>query len=103
MILLPGERARQRTFFSGNIIRDEQVGQGRELLGPGEFFQHTTQVDHIPGAIDGTPRRVARSQEGQPAEEVWIAPQLLRGANLRILSAEINEEVPDGCTVAPDE
>ncbi|MGA3212978.1 MAG: hypothetical protein ABSD20_16860 [Terriglobales bacterium] len=102
MVLLQGERARQTAFSSGNVIRDEQMGQGRELLGPGEFFQHTAQIDHIPGATDGTPRRVARSEEGQPAEEMWVAPQLVKRANLRMLSAKKHEEVADGCAVASD-
>jgi hypothetical protein len=53
-------------------------------------------VDHIPGATDSGPRRVARSQEGQPAEKVWITLQLIESVNLGIASAEINKEVPDG-------
>ena len=72
------------------------MGKSRELLGPGEFFQHAAQVDHIPGATDIGPRRVARSQEGQPAEKVWITSQLIESVNLGIASAEINKEVPGG-------
>ncbi len=68
------------------------MGQGRKLLGPGEFFQHAAQVDHILGARDGGQWRVVRPQEGQPAEKMGIATQLIERANLRILSAEINEE-----------
>ena len=29
---------------SGNIVRDEQMGKGWDLLSPGEFFQHAPQV-----------------------------------------------------------
>jgi len=102
LILLGSQRARQTVFLTGNIVATKQMGKSRELLGPGEFFQHAAQVDHIPGASDGSQWRVARAQEDQPAEKVWITTQLLERVNLRILSAEINEEVPDGCTVAPD-
>jgi hypothetical protein len=34
------------------------MGKGRELLGPGEFFQHTAQVDHIVSARDRSQWRV---------------------------------------------
>src|ERR1039457_7429712 len=34
-------------LLAGNIVTPEQMGKGRELLGPGQFFQHTAQVDHI--------------------------------------------------------
>jgi hypothetical protein len=33
---------------------------------------------------------------------VWIATQLVKRVNLRILSAEITEEVPDCCEIAAD-
>ena len=32
---------------AGHIVTTEQMGESRELLGPGEFFQHAAQVDHI--------------------------------------------------------
>jgi hypothetical protein len=102
LILFLGETAWQTTLLSGDIIWDEQMSQGWELLGPGEFLQHPTQVDHILGPIGSTPRRMVRSQQGQPAEEVWITPQLVKRANLRIMRVEINEEVSDGSAIAPD-
>src|ERR1039457_575012 len=102
LILLRGEWARQTVIPSGNIIRDEQVGQGRELLGPGKFFQHASQVDHIPGTSVGSPWRVVRPQEGQPAEKVRIATQLIERVNLRILSAQVKEERPDCIPIAAD-
>jgi len=74
LILLLCERAWQIAFSSGDIIRDEQMGQGWKVMGPGELFQHAAQVNHVPGATNGTSRRVARSEEGQPAEDVWITP-----------------------------
>jgi hypothetical protein len=29
-------------LLAGDIVTTEQMGKGRELLGPGEFFQHMT-------------------------------------------------------------
>ena len=60
LILFRGQWARQTVLPSGNIIRDEQVGQRRNLLGPGKFFQHASQVDYIPGASVGSPWRVVQ-------------------------------------------
>ena len=102
VILLAGERARETALLSGNIVRDEQMSQGWELLCPGEFFQHAAQVDRVPGATMGRQGRVARSEQRQPAEEMWITPELGKGANRRILSAKIIEKLPDGYTVTAD-
>ena len=78
-------------LLAGNIVATEQIGKGRELLGPGEFLRHTAQVDHIVRARD----RVVRPQQGQPTEDVGIAAQLIERVDLRILSAEISQKVPN--------
>jgi hypothetical protein len=87
---------------SGNIIRDEQMGQGRNLLGPGKLFQHASQVDHIPGAGVGSAWRVVRSQESQPAEKVRITTQLMERVNFRILGAQVKEEGSNYIPIAAD-
>ena len=86
-------------LLAGNIVTTEQMGKGRELLGPGEFFQHAAQVDHMVRARDRGQWRVVRPQEGQPTEDMGIAAQLIERANLRILSAEISQKVPDGSAI----
>ena len=86
----------------GNIVTTEQMGQGRELLGPGEFFQHAAQVDHAVGACDRGQWWVVRPQEGQPAEDMGIAVQLIERPNRRILSAEIGQKESDGSAVGGD-
>ena len=78
------------------------MGQGRELLGPGEFFEHTAQVDHIVRARDGSQWRVVRPRQGQPTEDMWIAAQLIERVNLRIPSAEISQEMPNGSAIGGD-
>jgi hypothetical protein len=39
LILLFVERAWQIMLFLGDVIRDEQMSESGELLGPGEFLQ----------------------------------------------------------------
>ena len=89
-------------LLAGNIVTTEQMGKGRELLGPGEFFQHTAQVDHIVRARDRGQRRVVRPQESQPTEDMRIAAQLIERVNLRILTAEISQKVPNCSAIGRD-
>lgn len=86
-------------FLAGNVITTEQMGKGREVLGPGEFFQHTAQVDDTVGACDGGQWWVVRPQEGQPTEDMRVAAQLIEGSNSRIASTEISQKEPDGSAI----
>lgn len=89
-------------LLARHIVTTEQMGKGRELLGPGEFFQHTAQVDHIVSARDRSQWRVVRPQQGQPTEDMGIAAQLIERVNLRILSAEISQKVPNCSAIGRD-
>src|SRR5690349_24433733 len=86
-------------LLAGNVVTTEQMGKGRQLLGPGEFFQHTAQVDHIVSTGDRGHWRVVRPQESQPTEDVGIAAQLMEKVNLRIPSAEISQKMSDGSAI----
>jgi hypothetical protein len=86
-------------LFVGDIVTTEQMGEGRELLGPGEFFQHTAQRDHTVRACDRGQWWVVRPQEGQPTENMGVAAQLIERPNRRILSAEISQKEPDGSAI----
>ena len=65
-------------LLARHIVTTDQMGKGRELLGLGEFFQHTAQVDHIVSARDRSQRRVVgpQQEQGQPTEDMGIAAQL---------------------------
>lgn len=89
-------------LLARNIVTAEQMGKGRELLGPGELFQHTTQVDHIVRARDRGQRWVVRPQESQPTEDMRIAAQLIERANLRMVTAEISQKVPNRSAIGRD-
>src|SRR5258708_36531761 len=86
-------------LLAGNVVTTEQMDKGRELLGPGEFFQHTAQVDHIVGGRNRGQRRVVRPQEGQPDEDMRIAAQLMERVNVRILSTKVCQKVPSGSAI----
>ena len=89
-------------FLAGNVVTTEEMGQGWELLGPGEFFQHTAQADHTVRACDRGQWRVVRPQKGQPTKDMGIAAQLIERLNRRILSAEISQKEPDGSAIGGD-
>src|SRR2546428_14003384 len=89
-------------LLAGDIVTTKQMGKGRELLGPGEFFQHTAQVDHTVRACDRGQWWIVRPQEGQPTEDMRIAAQLIERPDGRILSAEISQKEPDGSAIGGD-
>ena len=47
----------------------------------------------------GGQRRRLRAQGGHPAEEVWIAAQLIERANLGMSGTEVGQELADGAAV----
>ena len=89
-------------LLARHIVTTEQMGKGRELLGPGELFQHTAQVDHIVSARDRSQWRVVLPQQGQPTEDMGIAAQLIESMNRRILRAEISQKVPNRSAIGRD-
>ncbi len=101
-ILFRSQRSRQMALLAGDIVTTEQMGKFRDLLRPGEFFQHAAQVDHIVGTRDRCQWRLVRPQEGEPTEDVGIAAQLFERMNLRILSAEISQKVANCSAIGGD-
>src|ERR1700757_3248823 len=87
---------------AGNVPTTEQMGKDRQLLSPGEFFQYATQVDDIVGACNRGQWRGLRAQESQPTEGMGIAAQVIESVNRGMLSAQINEEVPDSTAISGD-
>src|ERR1035441_199926 len=87
---------------TGNVATSEQMGKGRQLVCPGEFFQHAAQVDDIVGACNRGQWRVLRPQQSQPTEDMRITAQLIERANLGMPCAHVNEEVPDRTAIGSD-
>src|SRR5258708_31236121 len=78
LILLRSQRARQMVLLARYIVTTEQMGKGWDLLGPGEFFQHTAQVDHIVSARDRGQWRGLGPLQGPPTEECGGAAPVVR-------------------------
>src|SRR3981081_444604 len=82
-------------FLTRNIVSTKQVGKGRELFSPGEFFQHAAEIDYVDGSCLVGQRRMVRPQERQPTENMGIAAQLIRRTHRRMLSGEITQKMSD--------
>src|SRR5438445_4099471 len=82
-------------LLARNIVAAEQMGEVRELLGPGKVFQHPAQTDHVVRARYRGQWRLVRAQESQPAQDVRIAAQLFERMDLSKLSAEVSQKVPN--------
>src|SRR4029079_7088169 len=82
-------------FLAGDIVATKQMGKGRELLSPGELFQHAPEVHHMYGACLAGLWRMMRPQQGEPTENMGGPAQLVQRAHRRMLSPEITQEVAD--------
>jgi hypothetical protein len=58
-----------------NVLATDQMGQVGDLCAPGKLFQHASHKQQACN-IDCR-RQVLRAQIGKPAEDVWIAAQLI--------------------------
>lgn len=84
-------------LLAGNIVATKQMGEGRELLSPGEFFQHAPEADHMDGPCLACQWRLMRPQQRQPTENMGVAAQLIQRTHRRILGPEIPQKVA-GCS-----
>jgi len=66
-----------------------------KLGGPGKFLKDTSEVRET---ID-VDRRRQGAQVGEPAKDMRVAAQLAQRSNVRVILAEINQEVARGATV----
>jgi len=48
-VLLRSQRPWQTMLLPGNIVTPKQMCEGRQLLSPGEFFQHASKIHYIYG------------------------------------------------------
>ena len=59
---------------------------------PGQFREDAAEEDEPEDVGDRGERRDAGTQCGHPAEDVWIAAQLIERDDLGVMSAEPGEE-----------
>jgi len=99
LILLSGERAWEPLRGVGNVLATDQVCEERKLLGPSQFGEDGAQGNEQVDIVGRRERRRVGAQAGHPVEEVGLSAQLVQGVHLRVMSAEIAEEVADGPAV----
>ena len=99
MILLQGEGAGQASRSAGNILATEQLSQLGKLCAPSQFLENAAEKDK-PNDVGGWRQGWdLRPQFGHPAEDVWIAAQLVERAYLGMSSAEVSQELADSPAV----
>ena len=94
---------RERTWKSlreaRNVLAADQMGEFRKLFGPSQLVEDAAQSDKPVDTGCGRERRCLRTQAGHPAEDVRFTAQLVQALHLRMISAEIAQEVAGGPTV----
>ena len=77
LVLQRGERAWKALGETRNVLAADQLRQFGELSGPSQFIENAPQLDEPVDARRGGQRRRLRAQARHPAEDVWIAAQLI--------------------------
>src|SRR6266852_8024844 len=99
LILLSGEGAWQFFGEPRNVLAADQMGEFRKRLCPSQFLENGAQMNEQVAAGCGGQRRRLRAQGGHPAEEVWIAAQLIERAHLGMSGTKVSQELADGPAV----
>ncbi len=76
-----------------NILAADQMSEFRKLFGPSQFVADAAQSDEQVDIGCGCERRHLRVQAGHPAEDVRLTMQLVEALHLRMIGAEIAQEV----------
>jgi len=93
LILLGGERSWQSVRRARDILAQQQVGQFSEMAGASQLMEDGAQREEPADAGCRCQRRILGAQVRHPSQDVRIALQLLDASDLRILGAQIDEEV----------
>ena len=78
LILLCGERAWKSLREARNVLAADQMGEFRKLFRPSQFVEDAAQSDEPVDIGCGRQRRRLRVQARHPAEDVWLAAQLVQ-------------------------
>src|ERR1700688_3792524 len=83
LMLLSGEGSWQSFGEPRNVLGADQMGEFRKRLCPSQFLEDGAQMNEQVATGCGGQRRGLRAQARHPAEEMWIAVQLIDRAHLR--------------------
>jgi hypothetical protein len=93
LILLRGEGTGQASRGAGNILATEELGELGKLRARSQFGENAAEEYESTDVSDRRERGNPGVQLGHPAEDVWIAAQLIERDNLGMVGAEIGEKV----------
>src|SRR5258708_40175810 len=93
LILLCCERTRKSVREARHILAADQMSEFRELFCPSQFVADAAETDEADEIGCGCERRHLRAQAGHPAEDVRLTMQLVEALHLRMIGAEIAQEV----------
>src|SRR6202023_149270 len=97
-ILLCRERTWKSLWEAWNVLAADQMGEFRKLFGPSQFVEDAAQSDKQVDTGCGREWWCLRTQASHPAENVGFATQLVQALHLRMISAEIAQEIAGGPT-----
>jgi hypothetical protein len=98
-ILFCRERTWKSVWEARNILAADQMGEFRKLFGPRQLVEDATQSDKPVDTGCSRERGCLRTQARHPAENVGFTAQLVQALHLRMISAEIAQEIAGGTTV----
>ena len=93
LILLCCERTRKSVREARNILAADQMSEFRKLFCPSQFVADAAETDEADEIGCGCERRHLRAQAGHPAEDVRLTMQLVEALHLRMIGAEIAQEI----------
>jgi len=93
LILFGDERPWQSVRRARDILAQQQVRECRQMVGPRQFIEDSAQREEAADAGCRGQGWNMRPHMGHPSEDMRIAAQLRQMANLRVLGAEIDQEV----------
>ena len=99
LILLCGQRTRESFGETGKVLAADQMGEFGKRVCSRQFLEDGAQINEPVAVGCGGQRRCLRAQARHPAEEVWIAAQLIERAYLGMNGAEVGQKLADGPAV----
>jgi hypothetical protein len=99
LILLRGEGTGQASRGAGNVLATEELGELGKLRARSQFGENAPKEYESTDISDRRERGNPGAQLGHPAEDVWVAAQLIERDNLGMVNAEIGEKVTDRALV----
>jgi hypothetical protein len=98
-VLFGGQGPWQILVGARDVVSADQVGQEWNLLAPRQFLKDSTQTDHMMAHSHLGQRRLVGAQQSEPAQNVWVAAQLLEGAHAWMLRVQIVQKVARGALI----